>query len=69
MKHSVALLRTKDPLFRRSGASRLTRIATDGQFIFSLAAPFSIPSIREDFSSFLIMKPTLFELISTPVFC
>ncbi|CAM6121825.1 unnamed protein product [Calypogeia fissa] len=31
VKHSVRLLRTKDPLFRRSGASRLTLIATDDE--------------------------------------
>ncbi|KAL2649300.1 hypothetical protein R1flu_017428 [Riccia fluitans] len=29
VKHSVALLRTQDPYFKRSGASRLTLIATD----------------------------------------
>ncbi|KAG6543206.1 hypothetical protein Mapa_015456 [Marchantia paleacea] len=29
VKHSVALLRTHDPYFKRSGASRLTLIATD----------------------------------------
>ncbi|CAM6085879.1 unnamed protein product [Calypogeia fissa] len=31
VKHSVRLLRTKDPLFRRSGASSLTLIATDDE--------------------------------------
>ncbi|KAL3679443.1 hypothetical protein R1sor_022399 [Riccia sorocarpa] len=31
VKHSVALLRTHDPYFKRSGASRLTLIATDDE--------------------------------------
>lgn len=33
VKHSVALLRTQDPYFKRSGASRLTLIATDGKIL------------------------------------
>lgn len=33
MQQSVSLLRVKDPLFKRMGASRLTRFAIDGIFL------------------------------------
>lgn len=32
MQQSVSLLQVKDPLFKRIGASRLARFATDGTF-------------------------------------
>lgn len=34
MQQSVSLLKVKDPLFKRMGASRLTRFAIDGKFHF-----------------------------------
>ncbi|KDO35874.1 hypothetical protein CISIN_1g031228mg [Citrus sinensis] len=34
MQQSVSLLKVKDPLFKRMGASRLTRFAIDGKFLF-----------------------------------
>lgn len=32
VRQSVALVKVKDPFLKRSGASRLTLIATDGEF-------------------------------------
>jgi len=34
MQQSISLLRVKDPLFKRMGASRLTRFAVDGKFSY-----------------------------------
>jgi len=34
MQQSVSLLRVRDPLFKRVGASRLTRFAIDGKFSY-----------------------------------
>jgi len=34
MQQSVSLLRVKDPLFKRMGASRLARFAVDGKFYY-----------------------------------
>lgn len=34
MQQSVSLLQVKDPLFKRMGASRLARFATDGTVHF-----------------------------------
>lgn len=36
MQQSVALLRVKDPLFKRMGASRLARFAADGNLHYLL---------------------------------
>ncbi|KAK1270553.1 hypothetical protein QJS04_geneDACA005904 [Acorus gramineus] len=37
MQQSVSLLQVKDPLFKRMGASRLSRFMLDGIFLFSLS--------------------------------
>lgn len=36
MQQSVSLLRVRDPLFKRVGASRLTRFAIDGKCSYQL---------------------------------
>lgn len=36
MQQSVSLLKVKDPLFKRMGASRLARFAIDGKDLFFL---------------------------------
>lgn len=37
LQQSISLLRVKDPLFKRMGASRLRRFAVDGIFHIELA--------------------------------
>lgn len=46
MQHSIKLLQVKDPLFKRMGASRLSRFAIDGMFtcyFFYLQGQFLLP--------------------------
>lgn len=35
VRHSVSLVKVKDPFMKRSGASRLTMIATDGESLLN----------------------------------
>lgn len=36
VRHSVSLVKVKDPFMKRSGASRLAMIATDGEFLLRI---------------------------------
>lgn len=44
VRHSVSLVKVKDPFMKRSGASRLTMIATDGEFLIRIILNINFPA-------------------------
>ena len=65
MQQSISLLKVKDPLFKRMGASRLARFAIDGNFCYVYI---SIKKFLDKFIDIMLLTLLIFGNIVEAVF-